>query len=65
MEESKTVPFCEGEGQFALVLYFILLFKNRKKKKLKENNTCSFWHVNVGFEGLHVFFLKMCQHVFG
>lgn len=65
VEEGKTVPFWEGVRQFALVLDFIFLFKNRKKKKLKENNTCSFWHVNVGFEGLHLFFLKMCQHMFG
>lgn len=66
VEEKKSVPFCEGVRQFALVLYFILIFKKKgEKKKLKENNTCSLWRVNVGFEGLDLFLLKMCQHVFG
>lgn len=65
MEEDKSVPFCKGVRQFALVLYFILILEKKGKKKLKGNNTCSLWHVNVGFEGLDLFLLKMCQHVFG
>lgn len=64
VEENKTVPFCERSKTvcFGIIFYFDL---KKKEKTLKENNTCSLWHVNVGFEGLDLFLLRMCQCVFG